>query len=217
MTFGRSLRPLRQNIGGVPLPRCFFLRPCPDAALSPQSRRKGQRSALPPARGVPLSSSRKHAPSPPRRRLAAGRAVLAEAPPCSALSARNISRNIDGGKIFRPPGVAAPSPPGKKPAGQGLRPFRPPILPPSFPFRQISLVFLSPGTSLFDNCAASSARPSFPRTPFVPPDVADPPLPGRAAARFRRPCGLPPSAGLPYRPTLFPNGRISTVRPPIQG
>ena len=154
-------------------------------------------------------------PPPAQTRLGTGRPCRSA--PCSALSARNISRNIDGGKIFRPPGVAAPSPPGKKPAGQGLRPFRTPLLPPSFPFRQSSLVFLSPGTSLFYNCAASSARPSFPRTPFVPPDVADPPLPGRAAARFRRPCGLPPSAGLPYRPTLFPNGRISTVRPPIQG
>ena len=120
-------------------------------------------------------------------------------------------------KFFVRPALLRPPRPAKNLRDRACAPSAPPILPPSFPFRQISLVFLSPGTSLFDNCAASSARPSFPRTPFVPPDVADPPLPGRAAARFRRPCGLPPSAGLPYRPTLFPNGRISTVRPPIQG
>lgn len=216
MTFGRSLRPLRQNIGGVPLLRCFFAS-LPGCSAFPAEPPERTTFRAPSGAGRSPLFFAEACPVPPRRRLAAGRAVLAESPPCSALSARNISRNIDGGKIFRPPGVAAPSPPCKKPAGQGLRPFRTPILPPSFPFRQISLVFLSPGTSLFDNCAASSARPSFPRTPFVPPDVADPPLPGRAAARFRRPCGLPPSAGLPYRPTLFPNGRISTVRPPIQG
>lgn len=216
MTFGRSLRPLRQNIGGVPLLRCFFAS-LPGCSAFPAEPPERTTFRAPSGAGRSPLFFAEACPVPPPAQTRRGTGRPCRSAPCSALSARNISRNIDGGKIFRPPGVAAPSPPGKKPAGQGLRPFRTPILPPSFPFRQISLVFLSPGTSLFDNCAASSARPSFPRTPFVPPDVADPPLPGRAAARFRRPCGLPPSAGLPYRPTLFPNGRISTVRPPIQG
>ena len=216
MTFGRSLRPLRQNIGGVPLLRCFFAS-LPGRSAFPAEPPERTTFRAPSGAGRSPLFFAEACPVPPGADSPRDGPSLPNRPRAQRFPPGIFPEISTAEKFFRPPGVAAPSPPGKKPAGQGLRPFRTPILPPSFPFRQISLVFLSPGTSLFDNCAASSARPSFPRTPFVPPDVADPPLPGRAAARFRRPCGLPPSAGLPYRPTLFPNGRISTVRPPIQG